>query len=643
MLLVIIGHVGDELQGSFNLKFVYGFHLVMFFLLSGYNFRKKTPDREYVNDKFRRLMVPYFFTCLAIIITDAINGHFLHYDSSVSAVTNIISGDLIRSFFASGSYTYFGTMDLGTRIGALWFLPAMFVAMLIFQVLLHITDNPAHLGFCSAVIAITGYISARFIWLPFSIQSGMFAVFFLWLGYEIKRNEILELIKWYHYIVALLVFLAGIYFDYCNVAFVIAWSSDIILATIVGLSGCLLVYFVSTLLKNSRVLSYIGKNSMLVLCTHLYALETMYPYFNRIVNKTGLQGDYRVLPLIVINIIFAVIAAFLVDIVLRITTEIRHRILNRKAQKEECCPFTRDVNIDVLRGMIILSALLNLYPINNTLRNIINSYSIVSFVVLSGYFYKQREHLFQTLLHFIRTLLIPYVLLYISILIRDKESLSQDNMTIFPVYFLFVLFAVKALYALLDKYIKNRYYKFFFIVFLSFVGMQIGHSGLRLPGGIDIALYALIFYQLGIYCKEYGILEKFRENHITYFVFTPVWAYMIYLGSINPAERNYGLYGMAIAGSMAGILILYKVAVYIVKEFPILTIFLNIIGKSSLLIVIVHTLFYDTIWEFVSSLHNKEDHIIHMALCMLLYLLPVLVIGQAIICIKYKLEKYHTK
>lgn len=642
MLFVIIGHVSNGLQGPFNFQFVYGFHLVMFFLLSGYTFKKKDLDKKYINDKFSRLMVPYFFTCLAIIITDIINSNYLNNDNSLSTITSIIYNDLLRSFFASGTYTNFGTIELGTRIGAIWFLPAMFFATLIFQFLLHTVNPPFQLGFCTASIAIIGSISARFIWLPFSIQSSMLAVFFLWLGYEIKRNGILGYIKWYHYIIALLTFLFGIYYNYCNVAFVIAWSSDIILGNIVGLSGCLLVYFVSIHLKSSKIISYIGKNSMLVLCTHLYALETMWTQFNRILDKTNLQGNFRIWLLIAIEILFAVILAFLIDIVLKKTTEIRHKILKHEQQRRNISNSKRDVSIDVLKGIIILSTLISLFPINNMLKSIIYSYNMVSFVVLSGYFYKKRDNLLQTLLHLIKTLLIPYVLLCISILLMNYEDLSPDIISVFPMYFIFVLFVIRILYTILDKFIKSKYFKLFILVFLSFTGMQLGHSGHWLPLSIDISLYALIYYQIGIYCKEYDLLTKFKENHITYFIFTPIWVYMIYSGSMNFAERNYGKYGLVIIGSAAGILIIYKLAVYIVNELPILTIFLNIIGKSSLFITIIYTLFNDYICRFVSSLYDEQDTL-HMIFSILLQLLLAISIEKGLTYIKSIIRKYCIK
>ena len=176
ILLVIIGHVSGGLTGIWNFQFVYGIHLVIFFILSGYTLKKAALTKDFINKKFSRLMVPYFYTCIAIIIADVFNSWYLNQDASIMTVTYLMGRDLVRSFFASGSIQTFGSIDLGTRIGAIWFLPAMFFAILIFQYLLNKISDSKILGISCALVALSGYISARFIWFPFSIQSGMLAV-----------------------------------------------------------------------------------------------------------------------------------------------------------------------------------------------------------------------------------------------------------------------------------------------------------------------------------------------------------------------------------------------------------------------------------------------------------------------------------
>ena len=181
------------------------------------------------------------------MLTDILNCRIISHDFSIKTVTGIIGRDLTRSFFASGSITNFTTIEIGTRIGAIWFLPALFFASLILQLLLQKTEDDRILGISTAFIALVGHISGRFLWLPFSIQPGMFAVFFLWIGYEIRKYSLLEKLKWYHYVLAQICLILGIRFGYCYVSFTTAGAPDIILSTVIGLAGCLMIYLLSVI------------------------------------------------------------------------------------------------------------------------------------------------------------------------------------------------------------------------------------------------------------------------------------------------------------------------------------------------------------------------------------------------------------
>ena len=126
IILVMLGHVSGDLTGWFNFKFVYGFHLVIFYIISGYFTKQRPLSLDFVNKKFHRLMVPYFLTCGVILFMDAFNLFFIYKERSITSITGVIAKDLTRSFYASGDYAHFGEMEMGGRIGAIWFLPALF-------------------------------------------------------------------------------------------------------------------------------------------------------------------------------------------------------------------------------------------------------------------------------------------------------------------------------------------------------------------------------------------------------------------------------------------------------------------------------------------------------------------------------------
>lgn len=421
MLCVILGHVNSGRISEFiDLNFVYGFHLVVFFVLSGYTFRKKELSSDYVNAKFKRLMVPYFITCFAILVMDVWNSIFLDHNASIAVITAIVNKDLVRSFFGSGAYTTFGVIELG-RIGAIWFLPAMFFAVIFFQILLQKTQNVKLLGLVSAGCALIGSISARFIWLPFSIQSGMMAVFLLWIGYAIREKMILENLKPWSYIVAFLISVAGIWLEYDSVSLVTANMADYVLSLVVALALCLVVYWLAIRMKHSRIICSIGEHSLIVLCTHLFALETMGRYFKKILDLFKLEGSIRTAALVACHILFAIGAMYLIVGFKSVYGKVHSKLLAHIEVPEQ----KRDIGIDVVKGILILAMLVGHFAIDEGLRKIIYSCHMVAFVLFSGYFYRKTGSVIKAIGHMSKTFLVPYSVFACAMMLKNL-NLDSD-------------------------------------------------------------------------------------------------------------------------------------------------------------------------------------------------------------------------
>lgn len=626
ILLVIIGHVSGGLKGFWDFNFVYGIHLVVFFLLSGYTLKKREITKKFLNDKFSKLMKPYFYTCMAVMVTDVINSCILNHNMAIVKITNIIGNDLIRSFFASGTITSFSSVNLGTRIGAIWFLPALFFAILIIQVLIYYIPNTIYIGFITLVVAIISFITSKFIWFPFSIQSGMLASFFVWIGYEIKNKNLLSNVKGFHYVIAFIIVLFGVHYNYCGISFATGNMKDLFISPVVGLSGCLLIYLLSTNIREG-VFSYIGKLSLFILCTHLYALETMGPYFAKILARTGLSGNSKVWVFIIIEIVFAVLLASGIDYFNKnIFPYFKSRLVIRCEQNLHV---NRDSSIDIAKGIFIISMLVGHFTIDPRLRTIIYSCHMIAFVFLSGYYYKQNRSMKDSLNKMIKNFIIPYFIFVVFVLLLNisdlnllfiKEKATQyfwgisfskrllaNVPSVGPVYFILLLFMVRLVYITIDKYIKNEKAKWCTVICVSFVGMYLGRKGYWLPWSFDIACYSIVYYKLGLLFKEKGWLTKIKENHLTYFVLSPIWVYMIYKGGMEIAIRKYGEYGLVIIGSITGVLIVYKLSIFIADNVPLISEFLELAGKNSLIILIVHTLLSGKIALLMSSVLNPHN------------------------------------
>ncbi|MBQ9230180.1 MAG: acyltransferase family protein [Prevotella sp.] len=124
MLLVVIGHsdITDDFKELFIYKWVYGFHMPLFFFVSGFLFAYTTPKEKlgslnlgtFFKKKLKRLLVPYlFFNTLYFLIK-----------------ATLISPDQMQHpvELTFDSFLYYTFVN---PIGYLWFLPSLIVIFLI--------------------------------------------------------------------------------------------------------------------------------------------------------------------------------------------------------------------------------------------------------------------------------------------------------------------------------------------------------------------------------------------------------------------------------------------------------------------------------------------------------------------------------
>ena len=645
MLLVILGHLAGGLPGFWNFEFVNGFHLVTFFLLSGYTMKKKVFDRTYAGEKFTRLMRPYFLTCLAVLAADIINTRFIARDSSIMTVTNIIFKDLLRSFFASGSHTAIGSAEMGVRIGAIWFFPAMFFALMIFQGFLQITEDHKTLGIYSLAAAAAGHLSARFIWFPFSIQAGLTGVLFLYIGYVIRERALLTKVRPADYLIAAVSLALVVIGGYSAVFLVRANIRDYIFSMVGALSGFLLIYLASVSLKNARILPKIGMYSSTILCMHLFSLECMPRVFSFLLDDTlALQGIPREVLKIIVYMLFAVLAGFAAE---WLKTKIR--------PKEAKGQTGRDTAVDIAKGILIIMMVAGHFDMDPGLRTVIYSCHMAGFIFFSGYFYRQNKSVGQTFLRMCRTFLIPYgTAAFLNLLmhygqwspeyisgyviqylagISFARNLFADIPSVGPIYFILLLFAARMLYTVIDHLIPSRRYKYLAVIAVSAAGYYLGNAGYWLPWSFDAACFCILFYWFGVLAAQYQVLRHIRQNSPVYFLLSAVWAYMIWRGGMELAVRNYGNYGLTAAGALAGTLLIYQLSALIADKQALLSGFLSRAGSSTLYILVIHTVFRKQVFA-LTSLICHEGYFGYFLVSILLQVVLGILAGSVIQMVK---------
>lgn len=182
MLCVIVGHMG---HGKLVKIWIFSFHMPLFFLLAGY-FQSVCATRTFAMKRAKQLLVPYAFTCIALIAFTQLNNlaKIVLHMNDAQAAGYLLNEWIKAGLLGSGARTDFLWIHSDIPVGAIWFLLALFFA----QILVNLLIDQKH-GFLWILgITVLGIVSAHFFWLPLSIQAGAAASIFVAAGY-LYRNK----------------------------------------------------------------------------------------------------------------------------------------------------------------------------------------------------------------------------------------------------------------------------------------------------------------------------------------------------------------------------------------------------------------------------------------------------------------------
>lgn len=260
---IIIGHFNIAKQ------FVFSFHVPMFFIIGGYLFSPKTMIQEWKTD-IKRLLIPYFITSLFILLWDALLAIRIK-DGGIIAermVEILLGGGTSQQYILLGTYG---------QIGAIWFLLALMVCRLVYNGLNRIVSNAVLSIVCLSLsisaILIYKYIGA----LPWDILQGLSALVLYDIGRKIRmiggfekipiKMGILFVILWF-----MAICVTSISICSCRYNCYPLNIFGAIGATWFFWKICQKISNVER--KWIRAIAWFGKNSLAVLCLHLFDLET---------------------------------------------------------------------------------------------------------------------------------------------------------------------------------------------------------------------------------------------------------------------------------------------------------------------------------------------------------------------------------
>lgn len=281
ILMVILSHSiltagvvapqGAAAMWTFNLCF--SFHMPLFFVLSGYFMR---PERPFRWAKESRELIGTYAITAAVVVIGAAALAWMRHVGGRQALFSWLSA----AIYGAGDIAPHALWPQTARIGAIWFLLALFWAHLLMHLLVRLPLTPVWVAVCFAV----GYVSARWIWLPFDIQSGMCALLFVYVGYLARRHDAL---RWMNahpvaWVVPVVIWVLAIWkFSGFSLA-MNQYGATPVLAALGGFAGTACMVGISMLADRcagpvATGLAKVGQVSLALLCAHLID-DNLFPW-----------------------------------------------------------------------------------------------------------------------------------------------------------------------------------------------------------------------------------------------------------------------------------------------------------------------------------------------------------------------------
>lgn len=267
IVLVILGHTLCPPSIKF---WLYSFHMPLFFFLSGYVFKIKTPNfLDFLKNKIKTLIIPALILGCISIIYSLIEGLIFNHPYSINCTQRFFGGFIqMRGFY-------------GFSFGP-WFLICLFTTQMIMYFLKKYIKSDKVILIVGMVSSILGYAYCTIIGivLPWAFDCSLIAILFFIIGYLINKNEdkFKKLFGVKYLFIYLFIHLGLVYIQLMKEAIRVDMYanqySNYFYFIITSFSG---IFFITALVRNvalNKELSYIGQNSLVYYALHNSILST---------------------------------------------------------------------------------------------------------------------------------------------------------------------------------------------------------------------------------------------------------------------------------------------------------------------------------------------------------------------------------
>lgn len=287
ILVIVLAH--NDLAGYHPTlhKFIYAFHIPLFFFLSGMFFRPERSFGETLRRRFNTLLKPYLFALFVIYLGEAA------FDNMTFPV---IAGRILKSLYATGYYIDWVQ---------LWFIPHLFAVALFAWIAWRFVFGRVQRDWLRWLLLFAmlaaGVFAMPYFWpfkapvigtelygLPFSLDLVFASGFFFLVGYEVNRKPLenffaspLVLAGTFGLLLFLVLTLSPS-IDFNTRSYPSLWIN-----TAEALLGITMTLSLSRNLekwseKAANLFRYFGRISLVILIFHVPIQETMFSKFSRL-------------------------------------------------------------------------------------------------------------------------------------------------------------------------------------------------------------------------------------------------------------------------------------------------------------------------------------------------------------------------
>ena len=318
IIFIVLGHTlvhSDNCEGIF--KLLYSFHVMLFFIISGYTFKNKDNFWIFLKNKFFRLMIPYFIWAVIFLIPYILFGKEVQENIGSNSSFDI-KIQLFNILYGNGNSSAL------KQNSSLWFLPVLFSMEVIYYFVIKLLNRSKNMEFIILVnILLISYISnfTLKIIFPWGINTVLVLGVFFYVGYLFKIHEIFTKNRVLNFISIMAILIIGLSACYLNtlVSCIDYSYGNLTLTLLSGFCLSIVLIYISYVIEKNVILEYVGKNTMGILIFHKLIILIFQVKFGTISNL--LRSSNIIIELclsIVITVLSIIFSLFCTKIVKKI-------------------------------------------------------------------------------------------------------------------------------------------------------------------------------------------------------------------------------------------------------------------------------------------------------------------------------------